>query len=58
VFENMELRKTFRPKEDEATGELQDLCSSRSIIRAIKSRRMGWARHVASRVLARKHFNA
>jgi hypothetical protein len=55
VFENRVLRRIFRPKRDEATGEwrrlhneeLNDLYSSPNIIRVIKSRRMRWARHVA-----------
>jgi hypothetical protein len=54
VFENRVLRRIFRPKRDEATGdwirlhneELDDLYSSPNIIRVIKSRRMIWARHV------------
>jgi hypothetical protein len=49
VFENKVLRRIFGPKRDEVTGEwrklhnveLHDLCSSPSIIRIIKSRRMG-----------------
>jgi hypothetical protein len=49
------LRRIFGPKRDEVTGgcrklhneELRDLCSSPSIIRIIKSRRMRWAGHVA-----------
>jgi hypothetical protein len=48
VFENRVLRKIFGPKRDEVTGEwrtlnneeLRDLCSSPSIIRIIKSRKM------------------
>jgi hypothetical protein len=49
------LRGYFGPKGDEVTvewrkmhnEELRDLCSSPSIIRIIKSRRMRWAGHVA-----------
>jgi hypothetical protein len=55
VFENRVLRKIFGPKRDEVTGEwrklhnreLHDLCSSPSIIRTIKSRRMKRNEHVA-----------
>jgi hypothetical protein len=54
VFENRVLRRIFGPKRDEVTGgwrklnneELRDLYSSPSIIRIIKSRRMGWSGHV------------
>jgi hypothetical protein len=49
------LRRIFGPKRDETTGEwrrlhneeLNDLYSSPNVIRATKSRRMGWAGHVA-----------
>jgi hypothetical protein len=49
------LRRIFGPKRDEVIGgwrklhneELHDLYSSPSMIRIIKSRRMGWAGHVA-----------
>jgi len=49
------LRRIFGPKRDEVTREwrklhneeLNDLYSSSSIIRMIKSRRMRWAGHVA-----------
>jgi len=49
------LRRIFVPNRDEVTGqrrklhneELNDLYSSPSIVRVIKSRRMRWARHVA-----------
>jgi hypothetical protein len=55
VFENRVLRRIFRLKRDEVTGEwrklrneeLRDLYSLQSIIRIIKSRRMRWAGHVA-----------
>jgi hypothetical protein len=55
VFENRVLRRIFGPKRDEVTGEwrklhneeLRDLCSSPSIIRIIKLRKMRWAGHVA-----------
>jgi hypothetical protein len=51
----MVLRRIFRSKRDEVTGEwrklrkeeLRDLYSSPSVIRIIKSRRMRWAEHVA-----------
>jgi hypothetical protein len=55
VFENRVLRRIFGPKRDEVTGgwrnlhneELQNLYSSPSIIRTMKSRRMRWAGYVA-----------
>ena len=55
VFENRVLRKIFRPKRDEVTGEwrklhnedLNDLFSSTNIFRMIKCRRMRWTGHVA-----------
>jgi hypothetical protein len=55
VFENRVLRGIFGPKRDEVTGEwrklhneeLHNLYSSPDIIRQVKSRRMGWAGHVA-----------
>jgi hypothetical protein len=55
VFENKVLRRIFRPKRDEVTGEwrrlhnkeLHALYSSPNIIRVIKSRRLRWAEHVA-----------
>ena len=55
VFESRVLRTIFGPKRDEVTGEwrklhneeLNDLYSSLSIVRVIKSRRMRWAGHVA-----------
>ena len=48
------MRRIFRPRKDEVTGEwrrshneeLNDLYSSPNIRRLIKSRRMGWAGHV------------
>jgi hypothetical protein len=56
VVENRVLRRIFGPKRDEVTGEwrklhnkeLQDLYSSPSIIRIIKSRRMRWASYMLS----------
>ena len=55
VFENRELRRIFGCKKDEVTRqgrklhneELNDLHSSPNIVRVIKSRRMGWAGHIA-----------
>jgi hypothetical protein len=55
VSENRFLRRLFGPKRDDVTGEwvklhneeLHNLYSSPDIIRQIKSRRMGWAGHVA-----------
>jgi len=55
VSENMVLRRIFVPRRDEVMGEwrklhneeLNDMYSSPSIVRVIKSRRMRWAGHVA-----------
>ena len=55
VFQNRVLRRVFGSKRDEVTRgwrklhneKLNDLYSSPIIIRAIKSRRMRWMRHVA-----------
>jgi len=55
VFENRVLRRVFGSKRDEVTGEwrklhneeLRDLYSLPNIVRAVKSRRMRWAGHVA-----------
>ena len=55
MFENRLLRRIFGPKRDDVKGEwrkphneeLNDLYSSPSIVRVIKSRRMRWAGHVA-----------
>jgi hypothetical protein len=55
VFENRVLRRVFGPTRDEVTGkwrklhneELNDLYSLPNIVRVVKSRRMGWAGHVA-----------
>jgi hypothetical protein len=51
VFENRVLRRVFRPKRNEVTGEwrmlhnekLNGLYSSPNIVRVVKSRRMRWA---------------
>jgi hypothetical protein len=55
VFENRVLRRIFRHKRDEVTGEWRrlhnklfyDMYSSPNIIQVIKSRRMRWTWHVA-----------
>ena len=55
VIQNKVLRRIFGPKRDESTvewrklhnEELNDLYSSPNTVRVIKSRRMGWAGHVA-----------
>jgi hypothetical protein len=55
VFENRVLRRIFGPKRDEVTEgwrklhneDLHNLYSSPNIIRMVKSRRIGWAGHVA-----------
>jgi hypothetical protein len=55
VFEKRVLWKIFVPKRDEVTGEwrklhnkeLNDLYSSPTIVRVIKSRTMRWAGHLA-----------
>jgi hypothetical protein len=54
VFENTVLRRIFKPKRDEVTGEwrklhseeLHNFYSFANIIRKIRSRRMRWASHV------------
>jgi hypothetical protein len=53
LFENRALTRIFGPKREEVTGvdkttyeELNDLYSSTSIVRAIKSRRIRWAGYV------------
>jgi hypothetical protein len=54
VFENRVLRRIFGPGRDEEgswrklhNDELHSLYSSPNIVKAIKSRRMRWAGHVA-----------
>jgi hypothetical protein len=55
VFENRVLRRIFRPKRDEVTGErmklrheeLHNVYSSPNAIEHIKSRTIRWAGHVA-----------
>jgi len=64
VFENRVLRRIFGPRRNELTGEwkklrneeLNDLYSSPSIFRVIKSRRMRWAGHVARMGVRRDVF--
>jgi hypothetical protein len=54
VFENRVMRRIFGPKRDEVTvewrnlfnKEVNDLYSSRNIVRMIKLRRMRWAGHI------------
>jgi hypothetical protein len=56
VVENKVLRRIFGPKRDEVSGGLRklhnDLYSSPSIIRVIKSRRMKWTGHVGEKRIA------
>jgi hypothetical protein len=55
VFENRELSGIFGPKRNEVTGEwrkldnedINDRYCTPTIVWMIKSRRMGWAGHVA-----------
>jgi hypothetical protein len=55
VFENRVLRRIFGAKREEVVGgwrrlhneELHNLYTSLNVIRVIKSRRVGWAGHVA-----------
>jgi hypothetical protein len=55
LFENRVLRRIFGPTRDEVTREwrklhneeFKDLYLLPNIVRVIKSRRMGWAGHVA-----------
>jgi hypothetical protein len=64
VFENRVLRRTFGPKRDEVAGEwrklhneeLRNLYSSADIIRQMKSRRLGWAEHVAHKKKEKKLY--
>jgi hypothetical protein len=64
VFENRVLRRILGPKRDEVTGEwrklhnedLHVLYSPPNIIRQMKSRRMGWAGHVARIGMKRKVY--
>jgi hypothetical protein len=57
VFENRVLRRVFRPKRDEVTGEwrklhnkeIRDLHSLPNTARVVKSRRMRWVAHVTLR---------
>jgi hypothetical protein len=57
MFENRVLRGVFGPKREEVAGgwrrlhneELLNLHCSPNIIRVVKSRRLRWAGHVASK---------
>jgi hypothetical protein len=63
VFGNRVLRRIFRPKRDEVTGErkklhneeLNDLYCSPNIVRVIKLRIIRWAGHVA-RMVERQRY--
>jgi hypothetical protein len=65
VFKNRVLRRIIGPKRDEVTGkwrklhneELYDLHSLPNVIQVIKSRRMRWAWHVASKGARRGAFS-
>ena len=64
VFENMVMGRIFGPRRDEVTEErrrmhneeLNDLYSSPSNVRVIKSRRMRWAGHMARVVEERRMY--
>jgi hypothetical protein len=65
VLEKRVLRRIFRTKREEVTGEwrklnnveLHNLYSSPNIIRQIKSTRMRWAGHMARLGKERKEYN-
>jgi hypothetical protein len=58
VFENGLCKRIFGAKRDKVKGEWRKLCNEKlnnlytapNIVRVIKSRRMGWTRHVARMV--------
>jgi hypothetical protein len=64
VSENRVQRKIFGPKREEVAGgwrrlhneELHNLYASPMIIRAIKSRRMRWAGHIARTIYVRSTY--
>jgi hypothetical protein len=64
AFENRVLRRIFRPKRDEVTGEwrklhkeeLRDLYSSPDTVRMIKSRKIRRAGHVARKAEKRDAY--
>ena len=66
VYENEVLRKTFRAKRDEITGEWRKLHnakphalhSSPNIIKNLKSRRLRWSGHVARMEQSRNAYKA
>jgi hypothetical protein len=61
VFENRVLKRIFRPKRNEVTGEWRKMHSEKhsspSLIRQIKLRRMRWVGHVAGMGEGRKLCN-
>jgi hypothetical protein len=57
VYENRVLRRIFGPKRDDMIGGWSFITySSPSIVMLIKSRRMGWAGHVANMGRRRMHL--